>query len=86
MKVYTNTQAKLNELKKHIEDLKEIDALKEEYNLNHKITKYNPYVSCSCKIKQNDFKNLLKICSKNKKTQSKFIRDLILKELEGFLK
>ncbi len=77
------TQARLDRLKKHIENLKEIDTLREKYSLTHAVSKLNPYVVCSCRIRQKDLKKLLKLCSKKKKTQSTFIRELILKGLKG---
>jgi len=77
---------KLDKLKDHIKSLNEINKLKEEYNLNQNITKVNPYITISGRIRQEELKGALKICKKRKITLSKLIRKLLLKEIKESLK
>ena len=82
---YTS-ETRLKDLKKHIENLKEINSLKEKYNLKWNRTQLKPCKTISFKIRQKDLKDLLKLCSKKRQTKSEFIRKLVLKELKGGIK
>jgi len=75
------SKERLNKLKKHIKNLKEIDKLKREYTLG-RISKGKSFsIPITARIKQEDYKKILIFCKNQEIKPSAFIRNLIKKEL-----